>query len=166
MSLFEQILQTNLINFIIVVLTLIYIFKKAKLGLLLEKMASDVKEKVEKSSNSAQSAISEYKATKKSLKDLPNEQNQIISLAKINSQKLKEKVENKTQLQCDEIKSGLEKTFSSQKETFKNLTVDEVYKACVDLAQKETLKRLNLDIHKKLVDLSVEELDKVEEGVL
>ena len=64
MSLFEQILQTNLINFIIVVLTLAWIFKKAKLGALIEKMAQDVKGRVEKSSADAQSAISEYKATK------------------------------------------------------------------------------------------------------
>lgn len=166
MSLFEQILQTNLINFIIVVSTLVLIFKKAKLDLLIEKMALDVKEKVEKSSKNAQSALSEYKTTKKSLKDIPLQQEEIISLAKNNSQNIKEKTEYKTQLHCNELKNGLERTFSSQKENFKNLTIDEVYQSSIDLAQKETLKRLDFDTQKKLIDLSINELDKIEGSII
>ena len=138
MSLFEQILQTNLINFIIVVLTLAWIFKKAKLGALIEKMAQDVKGRVEKSSADAQSAISEYKATKKSLKDLPVQQNDIMSLAKVNAQNLKEKTEAKTKLQCDEIVKQLDKIILSQKETVKNDTVNEIYQIGVEIAQKTT----------------------------
>ena len=166
MSLFEQILQTNLINFIIVVLTLAWIFKKAKLGALIEKMAQDVKGRVEKSSADAQSAISEYKATKKSLKDLPVQQNDIMSLAKVNAQNLKEKTEAKTKIQCDEIVKQLDKIIISQKETVKNDTVNEIYQIGVEIAQKETKKMLNNNLHRKLINLSIDELDKIEGALL
>ena len=87
MSLFEQILQTNIINFIIVISTLVLIFKKAHLGDLIEKMAQEVKDSVESSALKAQDAISEYKATKKAVKDTPQLQEEILSCAKSNAQK-------------------------------------------------------------------------------
>jgi len=166
MSLFEQILQTNLINFIIVISTLVLIFKKAKLADAIEKLAQDVKNQVEKSSQNAQNAITQYKAVKKSLKDLANEQEEILSCAKGNAQNLKEKIESQTKNQCDEIKNNLEKAFSSQKENFKNVTIDDIYNVCVDIAQDEVKKRLNKDTHKKLIDLSINELDKIEGNLL
>jgi F0F1-type ATP synthase membrane subunit b/b' len=53
MSIFEQILHTNLINFIIVLSLLVLIFKKAHLGDLIDKMANDIQDKVEKSAADA-----------------------------------------------------------------------------------------------------------------
>ncbi len=166
MTLFEQILNTNLINFLIVVSTLVLIFKKAHLGDLIQKMADDVKESVEKSSKNAQSAISEYKQTKKSTKDTPKLQEEIISSAKLNAQNLKEKFEQKTKLQEQEIKSSLEKIYISQQEKYKKMTTNDIYKACVELAKDETLTRLNDDVHKKLINSSIDELDKIEGSLL
>ncbi len=166
MTLFEQILNTNLINFIIVVSTLVWIFKKAHLGDLIQKMADDIKESVEKSSKNAQSAISEYKQTKKSTKDTPRLQEEIISNAKLNAQNLKEKFEQNTKLQEQEIKSGLEKIYQSQQEKYKKMTVNEIYQACIQLAQDETLERLNDETHRKLINSSIDELDKIEGSLL
>ena len=57
-TLFEKILATNIVNFFIVIGTLVLIFKKAHLGDLIQKMADDIRLEVEKSSQSAQNAIS------------------------------------------------------------------------------------------------------------
>ena len=116
MSLFEQILQTNIINFIIVISTLVLIFKKAHLGDLIEKMAQEVKDSVESSALKAQDAISEYKATKKAVKDTPQLQEEILSCAKSNAQNLKEKIEQTTLVACEEIKLNLEKLSKNQNE--------------------------------------------------
>ena len=122
MSLFEQILQTNLINFIIVISTLGLIYKKAKLGSLIEKMAQDVKDKVEKSSLDTKSAIDEYKNTKKSLVRLPLQQEEILQNAKQNAQKQKEKIEQDSKIQLEEIKNSIQKILSSQENDFKTKT--------------------------------------------
>lgn len=166
MTLFEQILNTNLINFLIVVSTLVLIYKKAHLGDLIQKMADDVKESVEKSSRNAQSAISEYKQTKKSTKDTPKLQEEIISNAKLNAQNLKEKFEQNTRFQEQEIKSGLEKIYKNQEDKYKKMTTNEIYQACVELAKDETLNRLNDETHKKLINSSIDELDKIEGSLL
>jgi len=162
MSLFETILHTNVINFLIVVSTLVLIFKKAHLGDLIQKMADDVRLSVEKSSKNAQSAITTYKTTKKSVKDTPKLQEEIISQAKNNAQSLKEKIEQKTILEQNELKKNIEKIFESQAQKFKNHTVDDVYKASIELAKDEVIKRLDAIRHQQLIEKSIEELDKIE----
>lgn len=161
-SLFEKILSTNIINFLIVISTLILIFKKAHLGDLIDKMAQDIKAEVEKSASDAQDAIKEYKITKKAVKDTAQLQEEIISLAQRGAQSIKEKTEQKTKIEEDEIKSGIEKILSKQNERAKKLTISEIYHACLNLAQEEILKKLDTKMHKKLIDSSIEELDKVE----
>ena len=44
----------------------------------------------------------------------------------------------------------------------KNLTINEIYQASINLAQDEVIKRLDNDTHKKLIDNSIEELEKIE----
>ncbi len=161
-SLFESILKTNIINFIIVISTLVWIFKKANLGALIQKLADDIRISVEKSSNNAQSAISQYKSTKKAVKDTPKLQEEIISQAKSNAQNIKEKIKQKTLYEKNELIKNIEKIISSQKEKYKKLTLDEVYLASIDLAKEEVQKRLDENTHQKIIEKSIEELNKIE----
>ncbi len=165
MSLFEKILQTNIINFLIVISTLIFVFKKMKLGLLIDKMAQDVQLKVEESSICAKDALEEYKKTKKDFKKLPEKQKEIIENANNNANNLKEKIEKDAFFQTKQIEKESEKTFLNQQETIKNLTIKEIYLASVNLAQKETIKRLDNNLHKKLINSSIDELDKIQGGL-
>lgn len=161
-SLFESILKTNVINFIIVISTLVWIFKKANLGALIQKLADDIKLSVEKSSSNAQDAISQYKSTKKSVKDTPKLQEEIISQAKSNAQNIKEKIEQKTLLEKNELIKSIEKIISNQQEKYKKLTVNEIYKASINIAKEEVQKRLDENNHQKIIEKSIEELDKIE----
>ncbi len=161
-SLFESILRTNIINFIIVVSTLVWIFKKANLGALIQKLADDIRLSVEKSSADAQSAISQYKTTKKSVKDTPKLQEEIISQAKNSAQNIKEKIEQKTLLEKNELKKNVEKILLSQEEKFKKLTISEIYNASIDMAKEEIQKRLDEKTHQRIIQKSIEELDEIE----
>ncbi len=161
-SLFESILRTNIINFIIVVSTLVWIFKKANLGALIQKLADDIRLSVEKSSADAQSAISQYKTTKKSVKDTPKLQEEIISQAKNSAQNIKEKIEQKTLLEKNELKKNVEKILLSQEEKFKKLTINEIYNASIDMAKEEIQKRLDEKTHQRIIQKSIEELDEIE----
>lgn len=166
MNLFEEILKTNLINFLIVLSTIILIIKKIKAGELIQKLADDVRNSVEKSATDAQTALSEYKTTKKATKDTPKLQEEIIAAAQNNAQELKEKMEQKTLSQKEEIKDNLEKSYVSQNEKIKKLTTDEIYNACVDISQEEVISRLNPELHKKLINSSINELDEIEGSLL
>lgn len=159
---FENLLATNLINFIIVIATLALIFKKARLAEVIQKLADDVQADVEKSATNAANALKEYKKTKKATKDTPKLQEDIIENAKNSALALKEKIEAKTKLQEDEIKNSVEKIFQSQSEKTKKMTTNEIYLACIDLAQEQVIEKLDNDTHKKLIDSSIDELDKIE----
>ena len=161
-SLFEQFLQTNILNFLIVISTIVWIFKKAHLGDIIQKMADDIKDSVEISSQNAANALNDYKETRKATRGTEELQAKIINQAKINAESIKGKIEEKTAQKKSEIRTNLEKAFESQEENFKNLTVDEIYLASVELAKEEVLKRLNKKVHKKLINSSIDELDKVE----
>lgn len=159
---FENLLATNLINFIIVIATLAFIAKKAHLADIIQKLADDVKNDIEKSATSATNALKEYKDTKKTIKNTPKLQEEIIKNAKANASLLDKKMKSKTQTQKEEIEKSVEKIFQSQSEKTKKLTTNEIYLACIDLAQEQIVQNLDNKTQKKLIDSSIEELDKIE----
>ena len=159
---FENLLSTNLINFIIVIVTLRWIAKKARLAEIIQKLADDVQNDVEKSATSAANALKEYKETKKSIKDTPSQQAKIIENAKNSAFVLEEKIKLKTQIQKEEIEKSVEKIFLNQSEKAKKMTINEIYLACINLAQEQIIEKLDKKTHKKLIDSSIDELDKIE----
>ena len=164
-SLFEQFLQTNTLNFIIVMSTLVWIFKKAHLGDAIQKMADDIKNSVEQSSQNAASAINDYKETRKATRGTEQLQEKILKQAEINAESIKSKIEEKTLKKEAEIKTNLKKSFENQEENFKKMTINDVYLASVELAKEEVLKRLDKNVHKRLINSSIDELNNVE-GIL
>ena len=58
-SLYQKILESNLVNFIIMMSILVLIFKKAKFGNFIDKMADDIRNSVMTSSEAAKKAINE-----------------------------------------------------------------------------------------------------------
>ena len=161
-SLFEAILHTNIINFIIVIYILRLVFKKANLGALLDKLAEEVKNSIDKSNADAKKAMDEYKNAEDFVKDTEYLQKQIKKQAKLSIENITKRIEEKTTNQQNELKQHLHKVFDSQTKEFKNLTYKSIFKASVALAKEEVLKRLDDNMHKKLINTSIDELDKIE----
>ena len=92
MTLYQRILESNLVNFIIMVTILTVIFKKFRLGIIFDKMADDIRTSVMTSSEAAQAALKEYKEAKRSTKNLNNEKNEIIERAKSTAQGAREEI--------------------------------------------------------------------------
>jgi len=166
MSLFEQILSTNIVNFIIVISTLVLIFKKAKLNEAIERLATEIKASVEKSAANTQNALLEYKAAKRETKDTPKLQEEIINNAKTNANNAVNQIEKKTNENIEEIKSSLKKIYQAQQNKEKSSTICEISLACINLAQEETLALLDNEAHKKLIDSSIDDLDKLQGGLI
>lgn len=158
---FENLLKTNLINFIIVLSILTLIFKKARLGELIDKMALDIQDKVEVTSQDVEKAQQEYEATRESVREVPQIQERILENAQRSADGLRKKIEQKANQREKEIECKVEAYLKSQKEKSRKVTIKEVYLACVDLAQEEILKRLDAKMHKKLINNSIEELENI-----
>lgn len=165
-SLYEAILQTNLINFLIVIGTLVLIFKKCRLGDLIEKMALETKAQVEKSALDTKTALSEYKAIKKSTKDTPLLQGEIINNATKSAQAIKSDFENNTIKKEQELEQKFEKSKTDLIESYKKKTTEEIYNTCLELAKNTVLERLNPETHKQLINSSIDELETIESELL
>lgn len=160
--LIEKFLETNTINFIIMVSLLVFIFKKARLGTMIDKIADDIKNNVEKSEMSVEEALKEYEETKIIVKDTPQLQETIIKKAQDNAQNIKEKIESQTNSIEKELNDSLEKIYQNQNDKIKKTTIKEIYLACVDIAQEEVVKKLDENIHRKLINTSIDEIDRIE----
>lgn len=162
-SLYQRILESNLINFIIMVSILILIFKKANLGSIIDKMASDIKEKVMTSASAAQDALSEYKKTKKSIKTLDSDKEKIIEQAKENINSIKQKTSNDISTEEKSLDIKLHKNIETLERKTKDNTVDEVFNAVIDEAQNVIIKNLDDETQKSLIEKCIIEIDAMGE---
>lgn len=160
-SLYERILNSNLINFIIMVSILVFICKKVRLGSLIQKLADDVQNNVELSAKHVQEALKEYKDAKRSTKNVGEIKENITKEAKINAQNLKEKIEAQTKFQEEEILLNLEKTKNNHQRKAQEKLTQQMYLACVDMAQKEIESLLDEDMHNHLIENSIAQIDNL-----
>ncbi len=166
LTLYQRILESNLINFIIMVSILTLIFKKAKLGAIFDKMADDIKTSVMTSSEAAQNAIKEYKEAKRSTKNLQLEKDEILSKANTGA----ENMQKTAQVQIEKEEKLLDEKCSAQIENnikkTKNDSASEILDEILNKAEKEIKNRIQNDennqLQRKFIEKSIEEIDKIE----
>lgn len=165
-TLYTKILESNLINFIIMIAILVAIFKKFKLGAIFDKMADEIKTSVMTSSEAAQIALKEYREAKRSTKNLEDTKNKIM-------QHTDDTVQNAKNASREAIlkeKEVLENQFLNRAKSdlikAKDDTTREFLGAVVKLSKDEILNRLNSDngreIQLKLVNRCIENLDNID----
>jgi F0F1-type ATP synthase membrane subunit b/b' len=166
MELFQEIyikiLESNLINFIIMVWLLALIFKKAKLEKVFDNMAQDIKEKVQTTREAAESVLKDYEAAKEDAAQVPQIEKEILKKANVTAQAFEEKGEEELRKNLDSIASNLKKTLENVSERFKEETVEEFYSNALDLTQDYVIQNLDEKTHKYLIEKAIEKLERVE----
>ena len=161
-SLYQKILESNLVNFIIMMSILVLIFKKAKFGNFIDKMADDIRNSVMTSSEAAKKAINEYKEAKKSTKNLQAEKNEIITRAKTSALNIEDSAKEKLQIEQKNIDNKCAAQVQNVIEKAKSNTASEILDLVSELAEDEVRKRLDDTMQKKKKKKSINELDKLE----
>ncbi len=166
MTLYQRILESNLVNFIIMVTILTVIFKKFRLGIIFDKMADDIRTSVMTSSEAAQAALKEYKEAKRSTKNLNNEKNEIIERAKSTAQGAREAIKEVILKEENALQRQYENRVESDTLKAKDDTSKEFLDVVVELSKDEIQNRLNGDngaeIQTKLIDKCIENLDEID----
>lgn len=161
-SLYQKILESNLVNFIIMMSILVLIFKKAKLGNFIDKMADDIRNSVMTSSEAAKKAINEYKEAKKSTKNLQAEKNEIITRAKTSALNIEDSAKERLQIEQKNIDNKCAAQVQNVIEKAKSNTASEILDLVSELAEDEVKKRLDDTMQRRLIQKSINELDKLE----
>jgi len=166
MILYQRILESNLINFIIMITILTVIFKKAKLGAIFDKMAQDIKTSVMSSSEAAQAALKEYKEAKRSTKDLEKTKSEIIERAKTTVQNAKEAAKEVLLKEEKALLNRYQNKVESDTIKAKIDTSKEFLDVIIELSKDEIQNRLNGDkgaeIQAGLIDKCIEKIDEID----
>ncbi len=161
MEIWTLIVKSNTFNFVLLLLILIYAAKKMKIE---EKIASaqeKVKETIEKSIQTKESSIKELLEANEKVKNVKNEILEIEQNGEKNIELLKNKIENETNIQLNNIQDNAQKIINSDnKQTVSSLSKQTAL-AAYELA-KEHIKQIlqnKPQYHQKFIDESIEELE-------
>ncbi len=166
MTLYQRILESNLVNFIIMVSVLVLIFKKAKLGAIFDKMANDIRTSVMTSSEAAQAALAEYKEAKRSTKNLNNKKDEIIKNTDIMAQNARAAAQDVILKEKETLDKQLLNKIESDAIKAKNDTSNEFLNLVVELSKDEIQNCLDSsrgsEIQAKIIDKCIESLDNID----
>lgn len=156
------ILNSNIINFIIMVGLLVLIFKKAKLGNFFNAITDDIKNNVTSSAEAVKNALYEYKKTKKDLKNIDSRKQEIINSALETSNLLKENNKETIKKKEQELFLASEKSKEAFYQKKMQKTTEEIQNAIYTLTINTIKNMDNNEMQEKLILKALDEFDKIE----
>ena len=156
-----NILESNLINFIIMILIFCFIFKKLKVGTKLETKKIKIKEEVEKSEELKRVSYKNLEETKDKVKNIDKEIKEIKTKAEESLDLYKDTVSREIKSSIENLENNANKVIDNQKkrvilELSEDISEESVEKATENI--KEILKR-NPEIHQIIIDEFIENID-------
>lgn len=156
-----NILESNLINFIIMILIFCFIFKKLKVGTKLETKKIKIKEEVEKSEELKRVSYKNLEETKDKVKNIDKEIKEIKTKAEESVDLYKDTVSREIKSSIENLENNANKVIDNQKkrvilELSEDISEESVEKATENI--KEILKR-NPEIHQVIIDEFIENID-------
>lgn len=156
-----NILESNLINFIIMILIFCFIFKKLKVGTKLETKKIKIKEEVEKSEELKRVSYKNLEETKDKVKNIDKEIKEIKTKAEESVDLYKDTVSREIKSSIENLENNANKVIDNQKkrvilELSEDISEESVEKATENI--KEILKR-NPEVHQIIIDEFIENID-------
>lgn len=162
-ELYIKILETNTLNFIIMVLILGLIYKKCKLALMFDDMQNNISDKVRKSQLAVQKAIEEYKTARKNSRNKDSIKENITKEANETIEKLKLKNKESLEQKKEELEEQYEKNKVFYIENKVQKTADEIKDVVLELSKEIIEEKMNPETQRKVILDCLKELDNIEE---
>ena len=157
-------INTNTVNFIIMVLILGYLVKKMNLGKSFEQGIDSVKALISKSDDAKSTSKKHFDEAQALINGLPKD---IKTLENNSAEKIdifKAKISDNTQKAITNIAANVEKSVSIEEKKISNLLTEQTSKDAI-LQTKTNLEEMlakNPELHNKFIENSIKELDKAE----
>lgn len=163
-NLWNTIVQTNTFNFAILVLIFAVIFKKIKLGDILENLKADIVKAIKNAEEEKARAENELSEAQNSIKHLDDDIKSTISNANSRAKQIAEQILGNTQKEIDLIKSNIDKVINAEEKTISATLTDKTAKASIALAKNHIISVLDdkPELHEKYINESINELDRIQ----
>ena len=156
-SIIHTLIQTNTINFIVVLAVLIFILSKLNVGTKINKIKEEIKEYVENSV--AEKTIAE----KEQIKQLPTETKLIETSAENNIKGLEQKIKKEIEDKKNDIKTSADRILNLEIKQFKSKLTSILSEKSVILAKDNAIEQLknNSELHNKYINEAIEEIGRI-----
>ncbi len=160
----NTIVQTNTFNFAILVLIFAIIFRKIKIGEILENLKDDIVNAIRNAEEEKNKAAIDLTDAKKSVEHLDDEIKKTLQDADNRAKLIAEQILSNTQKEIDLIKSNIDKVIISEEKTLSAGLTDKTAKASIALARNHIKSVLDNqpELHDKYINESINELDRIQ----
>ena len=159
----QTLIQTNSLNFIIVLAVLIFILSKLNINEKINKLRDDIKSYVDNSTSEKALAQKELEETEEKIKHLPEETKQIEISAENNIKGFEQKIKKEIEDKKNDIKTSADRILNLEIKQFKAKLTSILSEKSVILAKDNAIEQLknNRELHNKYIDEAIEEIGRV-----
>lgn len=158
----KYILESNIINFILMIWLFAWLLKKFDLKSLFTKSIKSVDEYIQKSEKDKAHSEELADKAKDTLKQLPAQINEIKEVSEQKAKILLDKLEENTKKNVEKINKNIIKNKSIEEDKVSNNITEYAFSRSIEQATSGIIEMLknNPDLHQKFIDESLEELEK------
>ena len=162
-SIFKYILESNIINFAIMVWLLYVVCKKLDVASMLHKSVDAVEDYIEKSKKEKEHSDSLVSESKQLIAKLPSEISEIEKFAKQKTDIFKGQLDANTNKTIEKVNGNIDKIIQIEQKKASNLVLDYSFRKSMDKAKSDIVKMLEEkpELHNKFIDESLCELEKL-----
>lgn len=162
-SIFKYILQSNVINFILMLIVLAWCVKKLDLDKSFDESISAVENGIKKSDSEKNNAKKKLDNAKTLMDKLPEDIAQLKKSAEEKGEIFKSEIEDIAQKSILSFEKNINRTLEVEEKKISNVLTDKTITASIELSgiQIQRLLKEKPELHNKFIMDSLDELDKV-----
>lgn len=164
LHIWDTIVKSNTFNFIVMLLLLGWIVKKANLANTLNKFKSDIIKSIENSKQEKENGISALKDAQKSVENIEAEITERLEIANKQAENIEKDILNIADNKIKQIENSISKVIENEEKRISTKLIYSTTQDAVKLAKEKVSKLLeeNPKLHEKFINESLEELDRIE----
>ncbi len=156
-------IQSNTLNFLIVLLIIVALIKYLKFGEKIDKIKEEIKTYVETSEKEKSQAEVNLTRINDKLSKLPAVIERIQKSTEKNINNIEQNVKKNTEIQKQDISKNSERLFKLETKKFKEKLTNLLSEKSVEVARNNAIQQLkeNPMLHAKYIDSAIDELDEI-----
>ena len=159
----QILIQSNTLNFLIVLLIVIFLIKKLNVSGKIEKITNEITNYVESSETEKQQAQTELNRINDKIAKLPAVSERIKKSTQRNINNIAENAKKHTEVQKQDITNNAKRLFKLEARVFKSKLTNLLSEKSIELAKENAIKQLeeNPELHNTYIEKAIAELDRI-----
>lgn len=163
LNIWDIIVKSNMFNFIVFVLILVWIFKKIDIASMIKSLQDKIIKIIDEVKKNHKDAKENLLNAEKSIEHLGEELETIVNDAKKSAVVISDKILTETQKQLESIESNAQKVIEAEEKMLISNLAKNTSKASIDSAQShiKNILQQTPSLHEKYINESIDELDRL-----